>query len=315
LPEEEFRTLLEHALSLSLVEQVAAHERADEAWRLHPLLAELLREKPDAAGAPERLTEWFCSRLQTGDEDEQTKSWASVHQESATLTEWLARIEGATLRRVTPMEVDFASQCGPFPTWASAFERAVAHAEDDGERAWFLFQLGHLRLRSGRPDEAMEAAVESGRLAEKSRDEKCAAEAIALRADIFQARGQLDEALRVRKEEELPVYERLGDVLARANTLDRVANILQALGQFDEALRIRKEEVLPVYERLDDVPSILAAKTNLAIMLLRRASGTDRPEAADLLRHAYVLAEKQFPRKAEEIRALMRRFSIEPKES
>ena len=31
-------------------------------------------------------------------------------------------------------------------------------------------------------------------------------------ADIFQARGQLDEALRIRREEALPVYERLGDV-------------------------------------------------------------------------------------------------------
>jgi hypothetical protein len=31
-------------------------------------------------------------------------------------------------------------------------------------------------------------------------------------ADILQARGQLDEALRIRQEEELPVYERLGDV-------------------------------------------------------------------------------------------------------
>lgn len=31
-------------------------------------------------------------------------------------------------------------------------------------------------------------------------------------ADILQARGQLDEALRIRTEEELPVYDRLGDV-------------------------------------------------------------------------------------------------------
>ena len=31
-------------------------------------------------------------------------------------------------------------------------------------------------------------------------------------ADILQARGELDEALRIRREEELPVYERLGDV-------------------------------------------------------------------------------------------------------
>jgi hypothetical protein len=40
-------------------------------------------------------------------------------------------------------------------------------------------------------------------------------------ADILQARGQLDEALRIRTEEELPVYERLGDahslLVCRAN--------------------------------------------------------------------------------------------------
>ena len=35
-------------------------------------------------------------------------------------------------------------------------------------------------------------------------------------ADILQARGQLDEALRIRKEEELPVYERLGAVREKA---------------------------------------------------------------------------------------------------
>ncbi len=35
-------------------------------------------------------------------------------------------------------------------------------------------------------------------------------------ADVLQARGQLDEALRIRQEEELPTYERLG---ARRDTL------------------------------------------------------------------------------------------------
>ena len=37
-------------------------------------------------------------------------------------------------------------------------------------------------------------------------------------ADILQARGELDEALRIRREEELPVYERLGDVRSEAVT-------------------------------------------------------------------------------------------------
>ena len=38
-------------------------------------------------------------------------------------------------------------------------------------------------------------------------------------ADILQARGETDEALRIRQEEELPVYERLGDVRSRSVAL------------------------------------------------------------------------------------------------
>jgi phosphopentomutase len=50
-------------------------------------------------------------------------------------------------------------------------------------------------------------------------------------ADVLEARGQLDEALRIRQEEELPVYERLGDVSSKAITMGKIADILQARGQ------------------------------------------------------------------------------------
>ena len=75
------------------------------------------------------------------------------------------------------------------------------------------------------------------------------------KADILQSKGQLDEALRIREQEELPVYERLGDVRSKAVTLGQIADILQARGQLDEALHIREQEQLPVYERLGDVRS------------------------------------------------------------
>ncbi|MFN9872802.1 MAG: hypothetical protein ACK55E_15385, partial [Cyanobacteriota bacterium] len=52
-------------------------------------------------------------------------------------------------------------------------------------------------------------------------------------ADVLQAREQLDEALRIRQEEELPVYERLGDVRAKAVTMGEIADILKALEQGD----------------------------------------------------------------------------------
>lgn len=44
-------------------------------------------------------------------------------------------------------------------------------------------------------------------------------------ADILQARGQLDEALRIRLEEELPVYEKLGDVHGTFTTQFKIARL------------------------------------------------------------------------------------------
>jgi phosphopentomutase len=54
-------------------------------------------------------------------------------------------------------------------------------------------------------------------------------------ADILRTRGQLDEALKI-FEEQLPVYERLGDERSRAVTMGKVADILEARGRLDEAL-------------------------------------------------------------------------------
>jgi tetratricopeptide (TPR) repeat protein len=89
-------------------------------------------------------------------------------------------------------------------------------------------------------------------------------------ADILQARGELDEALRIRTEEQLPVFERLGDVRERAVTQGHIADILQARGELDEALRIRTEEELPVYERLGDVRSHAVTQGKIADILQAR---------------------------------------------
>ena len=87
-----------------------------------------------------------------------------------------------------------------------------------------------------------------------------------LLADI----GELDEALRIRREEELPVYEKLGDVRSRAVTLGQIADVLQARGELDEALRIRREEQLPVYEKLGDVHSRAVTLGRIADVLQAR---------------------------------------------
>ncbi len=89
-------------------------------------------------------------------------------------------------------------------------------------------------------------------------------------AGLLESIGDLDEALRIYREEELPVYERLGDVWARAVTLGKIADVLQARGEYDEALRIRQEEQLPVYERLGDVRSRTVTLGQIADVLQAR---------------------------------------------
>jgi hypothetical protein len=54
-------------------------------------------------------------------------------------------------------------------------------------------------------------------------------------ADILQARGQLDEALRIRRDEQLPVYDRLGDVRERAVTLHKIASTMIDQGGLNDA--------------------------------------------------------------------------------
>ncbi len=71
--------------------------------------------------------------------------------------------------------------------------------------------------------------------------------------DRLTARGEWQEALRIRREELLPVCEQLGDVRSRAVTMGKIADVLQARGEWPEALRIRREEVLPVFEQLGDI--------------------------------------------------------------
>ena len=111
--------------------------------------------------------------------------------------------------------------------------------------------------------QAREAAVEAG-------DERAAAICAGRVADILEARGQLDEALRIRTEEELPVYQRLGDVHSTAVTMGQIADILEARGQLDEALRIRTEEQLPVYQRLGDVREKAVTMGKIADILQAR---------------------------------------------
>lgn len=101
-------------------------------------------------------------------------------------------------------------------------------------------------------------------------DDRLVALVRGLQANILALRGSVDVALRVRREEQLPIFERCGDVRERAITLGNIADLLESRGDLDNAFRIRREEELPVYERLGDVRSRAITLGKIADLLQSR---------------------------------------------
>jgi len=91
-------------------------------------------------------------------------------------------------------------------------------------------------------------------------------------ANVLRAQGKLDEALRILREQQLPIYERLGDTHRRALTLGEIAGILMIQGEWDEALRIRRNLELPIYKALGDEHGEASALGRIADILEMRGN-------------------------------------------
>jgi hypothetical protein len=102
---------------------------------------------------------------------------------------------------------------------------------DPRARAMLLSASASRLIQTGGIDAAEKLLKEAVAVFETLGDVRGCAVTMGKIADILQARGQLDEALKIRTEEQLPVYERLGDVRSRAVTMGKIAGILQASGQ------------------------------------------------------------------------------------
>ncbi len=212
---ETFEDMTLAAARLSLLDRVL--RGAVGAYRLHPLLADLVRSRVDRDAAFAGMTEWFVAHLPEGGED-QGRRWGEIQDEIAALTEWLARVPPTDRMRAARAGSRYAIQNGPYHAWLLFCEEMLGGDTGEEERSNALWTLGNVALRGGAPDRAV-AAAENKRDLDRNRGaDREAALASGLIADILQARGQLDEALKIRNEEQLPVYERLGDVRERAVT-------------------------------------------------------------------------------------------------
>ena len=133
-----------------------------------------------------------------------------------------------------------------------------------------LVELGDLQDALGQPEDAQHSYSQALTAASGTDDRRRRVLAQGRIANLLETRGELDEALRIRREEQIPVYERLGDVRSLAVTRGKIADILATRGELDEALRIRREEQIPVYERLGDVRSLAIARGKIADILQAR---------------------------------------------
>ncbi|MEO1018355.1 MAG: hypothetical protein AAFY56_11760, partial [Pseudomonadota bacterium] len=84
------------------------------------------------------------------------------------------------------------------------------------------------------------------------------------KANRLYERGEYQEALAIRKDLELPVYQRLGNEYEIAVTKGKIASILVHHGKHEEALCLRQDEQLPVFERLGNVRSVATTQCAIA---------------------------------------------------
>ena len=150
-------------------------------------------------------------------------------------------------------------------------DRAVRQAEAGDEQetgpldqARVIAERGVRLIIRGEPDQAEQLLRQACQLFTAVGSEQEAASAMGYIADIAYQRGNYDESLQIRREIELPVYERLGDTRAAADTWGGIADIAYQRGEYSEALRIRREIQLPAFERLGDISAAAVAWGKIA---------------------------------------------------
>ncbi|GAA0430645.1 hypothetical protein Aca07nite_39520 [Actinoplanes capillaceus] len=176
------------------------------------------------------------------------------------------------LRRVAAA----AEVSGDGDTAAALFDRAVKQATAEGatgdplEHARVIAEYARLLTTRGELDRAEQLLYQAREMFTTAHSDRETAITWGNTADILFQRGEYDEALRIRHERQLPVYQRLGDTRSAAVAWGKIADIVYQRGEYDEALQIRYERELPVYQHVGDTRSAAVAWGNIADILFRR---------------------------------------------
>jgi tetratricopeptide (TPR) repeat protein len=159
-------------------------------------------------------------------------------------------------------------------------DRAMRQAEAGNEegtspldRARVITEQARHLITRGEPAQAeqalQQAHQQAHQLSTTAGAEDEAATVMGIIADIAYRRGELDEALRIQREIELPALERLGDTRSAAVTWGQIADIAYQSGELDEAAELQHKR-LEVNKQLGDLDGIAAATWDLAQIDLTR---------------------------------------------
>lgn len=142
LAEDDFRWLAVAATRLSLLERAAGDPPR---WRLHPLVAQHVREESEAEAAIARAGDWFMARLpekSDADPRPQGERWREVHAEVGALMDWLGRMPPEAMPRAEREGSWYAMLAGPFAAWGMFCERLLVLHEGSRIRSDALWTLG-----------------------------------------------------------------------------------------------------------------------------------------------------------------------------
>jgi tetratricopeptide (TPR) repeat protein len=127
-----------------------------------------------------------------------------------------------------------------------------------------LLELGDLYRQRGDIDIALDIYEHLLNVLENTDDARAVAVTLGRIADVKYVRGDLDEALDIVFNKELPVYTQLGDIHAIAVTYDKIADIYKLRGQLDSALSILLNNCLPMFENIGDLREVAITQRKMA---------------------------------------------------
>jgi tetratricopeptide (TPR) repeat protein len=258
---------------------------APDLWSVRSLTIELLATEP-----PRREAGRTGARPDSSDGDLEALEQQAVARSLNATPGSVAgrRAYAAALRRFADAAVDRVDPAQLRRYVDDELVPLTATIGDPIEQARAFRSQAALRLREGDSLAALEILENLALPLVEHIDAERAAALIQL-AEVLEARGDSDEAMRLLQDHVLPIQDRLGDEAAKVTTLAAIANTRLARGELDEARGLLHDEILPFYVRTGN--DLARAHTMARIAAIAHARG-DLDEALRIHREELPIYER-----------------------